>query len=323
VAAGKNGIINGALDYFQRGTSGSVGSSSTYTADRWQSVTYAGGTMNWSQVATSNTPVGSKYALRIQRPASATNTATMNIATTLETSESLRFAGQTVTVSFWARAGANYSPTSSLINAILAYGTGTDQSYWGGLTGAVNITAPTFTLTTSWQRFSFTASVPSSATELAFVLYSSPTGTAGAADYFDFTLVQLELGSVATAFSRAGGTLQGELNACMRYYWRLGGTDVYERFGSGSFTASTPNNGNTFVQSPVPMRAAPTVLDYSHLAVYDANSVLAVTAATLASAGKLGNIIQITIASGGTAYRPYQLLTNNTTSGYLGLGAEL
>jgi hypothetical protein len=45
--------------------------------------------------------------------------------------------------------------------------------------------------------------------------YSSGTIASNVIDVWG---VQLEVGSVATPFSRAGGTIQGELAACQRYY---------------------------------------------------------------------------------------------------------
>lgn len=59
-----------------------------------------------------------------------------------------------------------------------------------------------FNLTTTWQRFSFTASIPASATEIAVGFEWTPSGTAGANDWLEVTGVQLELGSVATQFTR-------------------------------------------------------------------------------------------------------------------------
>lgn len=112
----ENAIINGAFDFWQRGTSGSNTGAVSYTADRWSSVTYAGGTMNWSQQSTSTKLFNSQYCARVQRPSGATNTATMNLGYSLETKDSLPLRGKTVTLSFWARAGANYSPSGSVLN---------------------------------------------------------------------------------------------------------------------------------------------------------------------------------------------------------------
>ena len=57
------------------------------------------------------------------------------------------------------------------------------------------------TLTTSWQRFSHTTSVVSnSANSMIIEFRISPTGTAGANDYYEITGV-LEIGSSMTALA--------------------------------------------------------------------------------------------------------------------------
>jgi hypothetical protein len=139
----------------------------------------------------------------------------------METINSIPFAGKTVTMSFYARAGANYSAASNALNVYLISGTGTDQSRGSGnaYTGeAFPINAQTATLTTTWQRFTFTGTVGATATELAFYSFYTPSGTAGANDYFEMTGCQIDIGSVALPFRTYAATIQGELAACQRYY---------------------------------------------------------------------------------------------------------
>jgi hypothetical protein len=137
-------------------------------------------------------------------------------------------------------------------------GTGTDQNVEVSYTGSSAVINQSAVLTTTWQRFQYTATVGTTATELAVWFAAVPTGTAGAADYFEITGVQLELGSVASTFKRAkGGTLQGELDACMRYCYKfIEGTG--KSFGTGAnYTASIALVGITL---PVPMRTTPTLV---------------------------------------------------------------
>ena len=156
--------------------------------------------------------------MRIARDSGDSSTSAIQVLQDIESANSYPFAGKTITFSFYAKAGANYSAASSSLSYILVSGTGTDQRIANGYTGSVTLTNTAITLTTSWQRFTATVTVGSSATQLGFYFAFTPTGTAGANDWFEITGIQIEVGSVATPFRRAGGTLAGELAACQRYY---------------------------------------------------------------------------------------------------------
>ena len=317
--AGKNFIINGGMDIWQRGTSFALSTSLAYSADRWAN--YSGAPSTVSQIAsgvfngtstavssttltmssatwntnayvgytvtsgsstatvTSNTAtvltfsawtggtpstgsfsitgsINLQYALRVQRNSGSTATNVIPTVYNIETKNSLQLAGQTVTVSFWARAGANYSATSNLLNIWLQSGTGTDQNqYYGYYTGVTFPVNTTLTLTTSWQRFTYTGVVPSNSTQLGFQVYSTPTGTAGTNDYYDITGVQLEIAPQATPFSRAGGSIGGELALCQRYYQRIAGNNNVTSVGTG-FAISSASVGSV-IPLETSMRAAP------------------------------------------------------------------
>ena len=216
--AGKNFVINGGMDIWQRGTTFATGGG--YTADRWYCYA-SGNAVAETQVASGLT--GFKYALQVQRNSGQTSTSAIYATQSIETLNTLPMAGQIVNLSFWAKCGANYSGTSNQLTVQLIAGTGTDQNVISGFTGATALFGNTVNLSTSWQRFTvqtnsfLTASVASTYTQLGINFIEVPTGTAGANDWFQITGVQLEIGSTATAFSRAGGTIQGELAACQRY----------------------------------------------------------------------------------------------------------
>jgi hypothetical protein len=262
----RNAIINGAMNVWQRGTS--FTSFNAYAADRW----YITGSSNFTfsrQVPGSTLPQFA-YCSRMQRNSGSTDVTATQLGYTLETADSLRFAGKTITVSFWARAGANYSGTSNALYYVLATGTGTDQRLLGsGFTGTAYSVVSLVTLTTSWQRFSYTTTVPSTATEISHYFQANlNAGTAGANDYWDVTGVQLEEGAVATPFEFEDfGTT---LAKCQRYYWRSATgltTDANSRHAHFRRL-----NGYTMIATghcafPVTMRAEPTV------ALYNGNGV--------------------------------------------------
>ena len=200
-------------------------------------------------------------------------------------------------------------------------GTGTDQKV-SGYTGASEIVNTTKTLTATWQRFEFTATVGATATEIGIQPYYAPTGTAGTNDYFEITGIQLELGSVASTFSRAAGNgnIQGELAACQRYYWRGTGPSNTP-YGGGASWSGTKTYIN--VQFPITMRVSPTSIDFSSLYISNPGlSSIAVTNVTQVSGGTFANILEATVASGATS-QVFYTLQNNGASGYLGLNAEL
>jgi len=317
-AAGKNALINGGMDIWQRGTSATT---NVYLADRW--ITF-GNTPNRTSSRQTASLDGFTWALRTQRNSGSTSTGQQYAIQTLESINSIPFQGKTVVLSWYAKAGANYSSASSALTFSVESGTGTDQSYISGFTGAATVVSGTKTLTTSWQRFTATGTVSASATQLNVQFNYTPVGTAGANDWFDITGVQLELGSTATTFSRAGGTIQGELAACQRYYYRTNAVQLYEIFGAG--TATNTTTGNATVRLPVTMRINPSAVEYSTLnfAPFGAVGGGAVTALTLASGGNSNNTPTLAITnSGNTIGQYYSLYANNSTSAYIGLSAEL
>jgi hypothetical protein len=224
--AGKNLVINGGMDIWQRGTSVAIAASSSgYTTDRWF---YASGASQASTISrqatgdTTNLPT-IQYCARVQRNSGQTGGGAVGFDCSIESVNSIPFAGQTITFSFYARRGANYSASSNILNAQVLSGTGTDQNVQAGFTGSATVVSQNATLTTTWQRFTYTGTVAASATQLGIRFITTWAGTAGAADFFEVTGVQVELGSYATTFSRTGGTIHGELANCQRYFEFIGG----------------------------------------------------------------------------------------------------
>ncbi len=272
-AAGKNAIINGGMDIWQRGTSIAASASTTpYTADRWQLKNNASQAMTVSRQATSDTTnlPNIQYCARIQRDSGQTGTTVYYFANQFESVNSIPLAGKPVTFSFYARKGANFSPTSSLIGVTLYGGTGTDQNIiTGAYTGGAVIATQDLALTTTWQRFTITATVPTTVTELSVFFAATPTGTASTNDYFEVTGVQLELGTTATTFSRAGGSVPGELSLCQRYYNTMVSGATNLMVGIGSFYSSSQLYVGVFF--PVSMRIAPSLVATSGTDYYAAD----------------------------------------------------
>jgi hypothetical protein len=232
-------------------------------------------------------------------------------------------AGKTITLSYWARVGANYSNASSQMTFELNSGTGTDQNLINGFTGQTTVVSATPTVSTTWQKFSYSGTVSTSATQLGVIFYWYPTGTAGAADFLEIADVQIEVGSVATSFSRAGATIQGELSACQRYYFRIVGTGNYDVFAYGSGWSSTA--ADMAINLPVAMRITPASLDYSGLLLqsYGTATLYAITNAFLNLATPTVGNITINVASGSSAGSVQRGLLTNSTTAFIGFSAEL
>jgi hypothetical protein len=330
MAAGRNFVNNGGYDIWQRGTSISVSGaiSSLYTADRWTTLNSTGNFTVSRQATgdTTNLPFV-QYAARFQRNSGQTSTSTTYLTQSLESANSIPLAGRTVTFSFYARRGANYSAPSTWLGVDLNSGTGTDQNINQGFTGSAVVISQSATLTTTWQRFTYTGTIGATATQLGFYFYYNPTGTAGANDWFEVTGVQLELGSVATTFSRQGGTIQGELAACQRYYFRYKpDASAVRNFGQGHALSATVTLMN--VVFPVTMRIRPTAIEQSGTAAdYVAmtanggqNALTAVPAFDGITTDRLATINCATtgLVSGNSTY-----LFSANGNAYLGWSAEL
>jgi hypothetical protein len=296
-----NAIINGGFDIWARGTSFTANTG--YTADRWYKSAVAGRTYTRQTTSdTTNLPT-IQYCLRASRDSGNTATDNIVLSSSLESADAQKFVGQTVTLSFYARKGANFSPTASNITARLYSGTGTDQNVEVSYTGSSAVINQSAVLTTTWQRFQYTATVGTTATELAVWFAATPTGTAGAADYFEITGVQLELGSIATTFKRSGGTLAGELAACQRYFQRA-------KCSNHSITgqAYTTSTGAAIIPLLMEMRTAPTI-------TLPAAGSGAGQMSFLTSSGSFPGTIGTNTANNATIHR-FQIEASGYTSGF-------
>jgi hypothetical protein len=189
----------------------------------------------------------------VQRDNANTSTAIIYYTQAVESVNTIPLANQGITYSFYARKGTNYSAASNVLTSAITTGTGTDQAPYAGYTGSTVPISGSHTLTTTWQRFQVSGSMPNNASEMNIQFTSTPVGTAGAADYFEITGVQIELGAVATSFSRAQGTIQGELAACQRYLPAISGASNSILGWAYATTGSL-----IYIKLPTTARVAPT-----------------------------------------------------------------
>ena len=223
----RNLIINGGFDVWQRGTSGTSG----YVADRWTTGNVNGTTTAISQqsftIGQTDVPGEPQYYHRtVVTSASASN----SLSIFEQRVEDVRTgAGQEVTISFYAKADSSKNISLEMIHN---FGS-------GGSSDVNTLGVQKFSLTSSWQKFTKTVTLPSisgktigSGSYLACNFwmdagssFNSRTDSLGnQSGTFDIALMQLELGNIATPFEhRSYGE---ELALCQRYYQIIGQTSA-------------------------------------------------------------------------------------------------
>jgi hypothetical protein len=328
-----NPVLNSAMQIWQRGTSvANPGNYTTYTADRWVGFrnTSATGLTVTRQVTndTTNLPF-IQYCARVQRDSGNTNTSYLGYVNSFEILNSVSFAGKTITLSYYARAGANFSPTSGALNATIYTGTGSTEVNRAstGYTGDASPLSATATLTTTWQRFTVTGNLASNITQMAvFFATGNCVGTAGANDYFEVTGVQIDIGSVALPFRTYAGTIQQELAACQRYYFRNAATSAQFSFFMSGFNTSTTALMGVYTL-PVTMRIPPTLQTTGTASNYRTFSVSGSITLSTVPAIDTANEYTVSLTAGVTAGlvagQGVVLLANGSTAAYLGFTAEL
>jgi hypothetical protein len=325
-----NPVLNSAMQVWQRGTSSAIGASGSYIPDRWicaRNAGAAGGTVSRQLTNDTTNLPNIQYCARVQRDSGNTSTSAISISQVFESVNSIPYAGKTVTISFYGRAGANYSSASSALPFRLRTGTGTDQNpITVGYTGGANPVTSTATLTTTWQRFSATGTLAATATEMSFIFEETPVGTAGADDYYEVTGMQIDIGSVALPFRTYAATLQGELAACQRYYYQTnpgGGSLATTHMVSGS--AYTTNAiGQIYCAFPVTMRSNPSAtINNTGLSFWNGTGAVTSSSSILnQSSSTTQGTLNIT-CTGATVGTFYNLISASTGTGHIAFSAEL
>ena len=195
-----------------------IAATPTYFADRFFAVGGASSAVLMAAVADTSV-AGFNQSLKVSRQSGNTSLSPIVLGQVIETFDSLRCQGQTVTLSFWARAGANFS--GSGVTAQIVVGFGVNQSAVAllatGWTSQSNIVNAQQALTTGMTRYQFTGTLPVGATQIATLVSYTPTGTAGVDDSFTVNGVQFEIGAFASPFERIDA--QVVLEICQRYIW--------------------------------------------------------------------------------------------------------
>jgi hypothetical protein len=263
---GRNEILNGDFSIWQRGTSFS-NPGGVYTADRWD-LSYDGSgttrTVSRQTFAPGTSPAPtyqSKYFYRYSRSGGTGGTVDYPLRQRIEDVRTL--SGQTVTVSFWAKA-----------DAARTFGLDFFQIFGTGGSSSVYVGVGSYAVNTSWQRFTTTVTLPSVAGKTisdtdSALLISYYCVSSNATWTLDLWGIQLEAGSVATPYHNATANAQTELAACQRYYAKsydvetAPGTDTNTGLIYSGFTMTTTTGYLSYqINFPVKMRSAPSFTTY-------------------------------------------------------------
>ena len=272
LAGFRNAITNGNFDIWQRGTSFTA---SGITADRWRS----GGI--GSTFTTTRQPFTVGQTAVPGEPPYFCRTVVSSVAGSgnylalVQAIEGVRtFAGQQVTLSFWAKVDAT---KNIAVEFGQFFGSGGSPSSTVFSIGVTKVS-----IGTSWQKVTVTATMPSISGKtigtdnndvLSVVIwfdagsdFNSRTNSLGQqSGTFEIAQVQLERGPVATPFEQR--PQQVELALCQRYY-----QTTYNDVAAGTVSASGQliryldggcNYASHSGQFPVRMRATPTMVVYN------------------------------------------------------------
>ena len=226
LAGFRNRIINGNFDFWQRGASFT---GSEYGADRWFS----------ARVGTTHTATRQAFTLGqtavpgeptyFCRTVVSSVAGAGNYAVLIQRIEDVRtFAGQQVTLSFWAKADAT---KNIAINMVQIFGTG------GSPSANVGISGTKISVGTTFQKVTVTATLPSISGKTlgtnnnstlnlniwfdAGSDWNTSTDSLGhQSGTFEIAQVQIEPGPVATPFEHR--PIWTELALCQRYYEEVG-----------------------------------------------------------------------------------------------------
>jgi hypothetical protein len=321
--AGKNRIINGDFQIWQRGTSFNLSSVTGYTADRWQLTWNGSGatrTISQQTFTPGAAPVAGyegQFFWRYNQSVAGTGGAGNYFFQPIE--DVRTFAGQTVTASFWAKADASRSVPVAL-----------EQNFGSGGSSGTSTSLGTASITTSWTRFTFSVAVPSisgktvgTSSYLNFLM----TFPANTVQTIDIWGVQLEAGSIATPFETATGTIAGELAACQRYFIRTAATPNFGNIGVGQLKSGT--EGVYSVSFPTEMRVTPSVTASAANTFVMTNGADASSVVTTAPSLNVGGRQTVSLAatasglgSGGSG-QGSRLLINNAANGFIDFSGEL
>jgi hypothetical protein len=323
------------INPWQRGTSVTASSATTvtYAADRWflsQAVTATSAYMaKFANSSTTGTLAiqGFTQAFSWGRTQSSGSVSTLYVGQVLESLDSVRLQGQTVSFSFWAAGNTGFTAgqASSLIGVTLVQGYGSDQSATscvaGTWTTSQNVISATQVITSTMTRYAFSGIISNTAQQVGVLLSYTPTATtATTAETVLMNGFQLEIGGLTPFEHRE---IEQELAYCQRFYFQAS-----EPGTSGTVIApgmfNSTNSALFMLTLPVQMRIAPTVTvtQGSFGALSASNAYIALTSMAAGSTHTV-NYISVTGAATAASGFATMLISSSASVGKILVTADL
>ena len=324
----RNLIINGSMQVAQRGTTFGSTYNNAYTLDRWKARRYAS-TNYYTTQENADAEDPFLYYVKVRRNTGDTATGALSLTQRIEPINFKAYRGRTVTLSFWYRTGASFSPQYFRASILGSTDTSSNLTYWAYTSGVIDKQDTEIEPSTVWKQHTITYMIPSNAEQLAIAFgVENPypwVGTAGSDDSFQVANVQLEEGKIATPFEyRSYGE---ELALCQRYYYKINSAENnsnYQRFAMVNIETST--EAEALFIHPVTMRAIPTLetTAVSGFHIWSASSVSVVSGMAIDQASPYSVGVALTASGGGLTAGYVGLLdANNNKTAQIAFNAEL
>ena len=315
LGAGKNAIINGGFEVWQRGTGSTscTAGNRTFLADRFY-INPTGAAVNQLRSTTVPSNNRSKFSLEIQGAASVTTVLVgqrIESALIAKVKQSVTFSAQ-----IYNGSGAAFTPKLKL-------GTPTAEDNFTTVNNRLDQSLSSCS-DSAWTEVEYTVDI-SGYTDIdngLQVEIEIPSGSLVASDTVRIAQVQLREGSGGDEYMSSGPGI--EQAHCKRYYHRIDADQAYTMFATGHSNTIT----NARIVIPLSeMRTVPTFTSSGNFRLIQGASAIAVAGLALPVSGVEANsenpMIEATVASGLSAGYACDLTANNDSSAYLAFDAEL
>lgn len=314
----KNMLLNGAMNYWQRGNSYSIKSYHAYTADRWMIDTRGSFTVAVRQSSENPLASPSRFSLQLQIANPQVTLNSGNILSVVQPVEGLMasrtlygtgaarrsrlscyvWSNVTGRLSFFIQ---NASRDSTVCAAVTYNVASVWQQVQAGINAPVSSNWATDNGVGAWVGMTFAAHDSFRSSSPALWVYNSPDvrcasgqlqGASTSGTIFRVTDLQWELGEMLTPFDAIPP--DAEINLLQRYFIKTFDTTVAPRDGTGQTEGSLcdmgSDNGHVLTRWPFKMRTGPTVTFYNP------------RSGSGAGAGRWFNAVDNTDAKGGLIY---------------------